>query len=74
MTDVRCVNHPGRSGVRMVDGPAGFPVWVCGQCDGIEVEPAPVPTFTRPGRRTGRNDPCPCGSGEKAKRCCGTKR
>jgi SEC-C motif len=24
--------------------------------------------------RTGRNDPCPCGSGRKAKRCCGTPR
>jgi len=22
--------------------------------------------------RVGRNDPCPCGSGRKAKRCCGT--
>jgi uncharacterized protein len=25
----------------------------------------------RGGRRPGRNDPCPCGSGEKYKRCCG---
>ena len=24
--------------------------------------------------RIGRNDPCPCGSGRKAKRCCGTPR
>ena len=23
--------------------------------------------------RVGRNDPCPCGSGKKAKRCCGTE-
>ena len=22
-------------------------------------------------RTTGRNDPCPCGSGRKYKRCCG---
>jgi uncharacterized protein YecA (UPF0149 family) len=22
--------------------------------------------------RVGRNDPCPCGSGKKAKKCCGT--
>ena len=27
--------------------------------------PAPVP------RRVGRNDPCPCGSGKKYKKCCG---
>jgi uncharacterized protein len=27
--------------------------------------------FTNPYRYTGRNDPCPCGSGKKFKRCCG---
>jgi hypothetical protein len=25
---------------------------------------------TNPWRHVGRNDPCPCGSGKKAKRCC----
>ncbi len=25
-------------------------------------------------RRTGRNDPCPCGSGRKYKKCCGSQR
>jgi preprotein translocase subunit SecA len=30
-----------------------------------EREKVPVP------QRTGRNDPCPCGSGKKYKRCCG---
>jgi uncharacterized protein YecA (UPF0149 family) len=25
------------------------------------------------GRPTGRNDPCPCGSGKKFKKCCGAK-
>jgi hypothetical protein len=25
-------------------------------------------------RKVGRNDPCPCGSGRKVKRCCGLKR
>ena len=25
----------------------------------------------RPGSKLGRNDPCPCGSGKKFKRCCG---
>jgi preprotein translocase subunit SecA len=24
-----------------------------------------------PGQKTGRNDPCPCGSGKKYKHCCG---
>ncbi len=27
--------------------------------------------FTRPEPKVGRNDPCPCGSGKKYKKCCG---
>jgi len=27
--------------------------------------------FRRTGRRVGRNEPCPCGSGKKYKKCCG---
>lgn len=27
-------------------------------------------TFTHQAERTGRNDPCPCGSGKKFKKCC----
>lgn len=30
------------------------------------------PTYRRPGPKVGRNDPCPCGSGKKLKRCCGS--
>jgi preprotein translocase subunit SecA len=26
------------------------------------------------GEQIGRNDPCPCGSGKKYKKCCGAKR
>lgn len=26
--------------------------------------------FTNPGSKLGRNDPCPCGSGKKYKKCC----
>ena len=32
-------------------------------------EPAQQPQF---GRKVGRNEPCPCGSGKKYKKCCGT--
>ena len=32
--------------------------------------PSGTPTLT-PSTKTGRNDPCPCGSGKKSKRCCG---
>ncbi len=30
----------------------------------------PVHTVTNPYRKVGRNDPCPCGSGKKFKKCC----
>jgi len=30
-----------------------------------------VETYRRPEPRIGRNDPCPCGSGKKYKKCCG---
>jgi HEAT repeat protein len=33
-----------------------------------EEEPAPPPA---PAAKVGRNDPCPCGSGKKYKKCCG---
>jgi hypothetical protein len=32
---------------------------------------APVTPFCKPGTATPRNAPCPCGSGDKYKRCCG---
>ncbi len=36
-------------------------------------QPAPqkVATIVKQGPRVGRNDPCPCGSGKKYKKCCG---
>lgn len=33
-------------------------------------KPQPV----RKGKKIGRNDPCPCGSGKKYKHCCGKNR
>ncbi|MDE2461222.1 MAG: SEC-C domain-containing protein, partial [Gammaproteobacteria bacterium] len=33
--------------------------------------PPPVTTFVREGRKVGRNEPCPCGSGLKYKQCHG---
>jgi hypothetical protein len=29
-----------------------------------------APSLTRPAPKVGRNDPCPCGSGRKFKKCC----
>jgi preprotein translocase SecA subunit len=34
-------------------------------------EPARASPVKRQGSKVGRNDPCPCGSGRKYKRCCG---
>jgi uncharacterized protein YecA (UPF0149 family) len=36
--------------------------------------PAPPPAPAADLPRVGRNDPCPCGSGKKYKKCCGRNR
>jgi preprotein translocase subunit SecA len=36
-----------------------------------EAEGGTVVTFRREGKKIGRNEPCPCGSGKKYKKCCG---
>jgi preprotein translocase subunit SecA len=33
--------------------------------------PEKIETVRREGKKVGRNDPCPCGSGKKYKKCCG---
>jgi uncharacterized protein YecA (UPF0149 family) len=33
-----------------------------------------VETYRRAELKVGRNDPCPCGSGKKLKKCCGAGR
>ena len=64
--------------------PAPFRVEVGGhvfRARSVSIDPAPLlatapkrPVRARPvysrGRHAGRNDPCPCGSGKKYKRCC----
>ena len=37
---------------------------------GGETESGKGLTFRRDGKKVGRNDPCPCGSGKKYKKCC----
>ncbi|GAG36372.1 unnamed protein product [marine sediment metagenome] len=39
--------------------------------DKREAKGAPSAPFKRKAPKVGRNDPCPCGSGKKYKRCCG---
>jgi preprotein translocase subunit SecA len=36
-----------------------------------EAEPPRTMPVRREGKKVGRNDPCPCGSGKKYKKCCG---
>ena len=36
-------------------------------------ESGPVKPVKRDKEKVGRNDPCPCGSGKKYKRCCGAE-
>ncbi len=43
-----------------------------GSDEGVEPEEQQIQiTFVREGPKVGRNDPCPCGSGKKFKKCCG---
>jgi hypothetical protein len=52
---------------------AGFETAVAlgtAHADGVVVTDKPEP-FKHRAHKTGRNDPCPCGSGKKFKKCCG---
>jgi len=40
------------------------------RADGSEINPV-IETYRREGRKIGRNEMCPCGSGKKYKKCCG---
>jgi preprotein translocase subunit SecA len=42
-----------------------------GMAMGPEAEPPRTMPVRREGKKVGRNDPCPCGSGKKYKKCCG---
>ena len=47
------------------------PLWVLKGHTPMELENMPKPaTVIRGGKKIGRNDPCPCGSGKKYKNCC----
>ena len=37
----------------------------------LDAQPAKAETVRREEPKVGRNDPCPCGSGKKHKKCCG---
>ena len=49
---------------------AKMPLWVLKGHTTSEVSRQTEPTQVREGRKVGRNEPCPCGSGKKYKNCC----
>ncbi|MDH4162586.1 MAG: YchJ family protein [Nitrospirota bacterium] len=53
--------HRERSNFEKIDGAWYF----------TEGKPMGAPPVKREGPKAGRNDPCPCGSGKKFKKCCG---
>ncbi|MFZ2656854.1 MAG: preprotein translocase subunit SecA [Victivallales bacterium] len=57
--------HKTAVGAEAPPGPDGQPSVAA------ESMPDPQITFIRNTPKTGRNDPCPCGSGKKYKKCCG---
>ncbi|MBI2881176.1 MAG: preprotein translocase subunit SecA [Candidatus Tectomicrobia bacterium] len=60
----RVIEHRGEEMALAPDG-AGDPL------ETNRGEPATVETYRREGRKIGRNEPCPCGSGKKYKHCHG---
>ena len=55
-------------GIGPAEPPEGFP----GGAEEAEPEEVPIQLpFHREEPKVGRNDPCPCGSGKKYKKCCG---
>jgi preprotein translocase subunit SecA len=57
-------------------GPAAGPGQAQGSTaatSGALKDPAPTRPQVRTDIKVGRNDPCPCGSGKKYKKCCGVK-
>ncbi|MBN3038608.1 MAG: preprotein translocase subunit SecA [Candidatus Omnitrophica bacterium] len=67
--------HPESARIQDLPRPAGQGRGVAKQkpaktAPGPQEEKSPQ-TFKREGRKIGRNEPCPCGSGKKYKKCCG---
>ena len=67
-TDVWRVSDVTHSEVQAFDAAA-----MTDAAEAPQTSESPKP-FVREGRKVGRNDPCPCGSGKKYKKCCGANR
>ncbi|MGD9142050.1 MAG: preprotein translocase subunit SecA [bacterium] len=63
---------PGTGGAPPPRGPGALPGTEAGRGRGRgRASPGGGPQVPRPEPKVGRNDPCPCGSGKKYKKCCG---
>ncbi len=51
--------------------PAAIPTQLSGQSPDQALPQEKIQPFVRKEQKVGRNDPCPCGSGKKFKKCCG---
>ncbi len=71
--DVQAVEEQRRAQVPMQFEHAQAPVMVAGAGEeaGLADDEEPHSPFVRDGRKVGRNEPCPCGSGKKYKQCHG---
>ena len=60
---------------RLIDNAAAHLLKWCPEdaapTDSVKWSPAPLTSPVRTTPKVGRNDPCPCGSGKKYKKCCG---
>ncbi len=61
-----------RAAMQLSQGPAGSPFAGGGGGSAVMSNPGPAAPVVHGGDRVGRNDPCPCGSGKKYKKCHGT--
>jgi peptide deformylase len=75
--DVECYLMNGEKHTRHADLTIEAKIWQheINHLNGIEEKVVPNDFFTvkRDGPKVGRNSPCPCGSGDKYKRCCGKR-
>lgn len=70
-TEARTVHSTGtvlRAKTQITFGDAGLPLGEMANV--VPPAPHPIPATTHR-QKIGRNDPCPCGSGKKFKKCCG---
>ncbi len=73
-SDVAAVEEQRRSTAPMQfrhDEASAMPAEAGAEPEGVADERAPAQPFVRDGRKIGRNEPCPCGSGKKYKQCHG---